>query len=232
MQLIGVDGCPGGWIAVTYDIAARTLTPQFHSSFQAVLGAYSDAEVVAVDIPIGLAESVSRRCDDEARRSLGPPRGSSVFPAPDPRLLGETVYKDALARSRSLNNKGISIQTFMICPKVAEVNGVMTPELQERVIEIHPEVSFWAAAGMRSMTYTKSKPEGYEERRAILARVLERPIWSREEARTVARPAVPDDVLDATVAAWTARRVAEARAGRFPIEGERDRRGLRMEIVY
>jgi predicted RNase H-like nuclease len=83
----------------------------------------------------------------------------------------------------------------MICPKVAEVNGVMTPELQDRVIEIHPEVSFWAAARMRPMTYKKSKAEGYEERRGILAQVLGLPIWSREAARAVAKPGNPDDLL-------------------------------------
>jgi predicted RNase H-like nuclease len=232
MQVIGVDGCPGGWIAVTYDITARTLTPQCYSSFRAVLDAYSDADVVAVDIPIGLAVGVSRRCDDEARRTLGRPRGSSVFPAPDPRVLDEVTREGAQALLRTLTGKGISAQAFGIYAKVTEVNAVMTPELQERVVEVHPEVSFWAAAERRPMTYKKKKAEGYEERRAILARVLERPIWSREEARAVARPAAPDDVLDAIVAAWTARRVAESRAGRFPVDWERDHCGLRMEIVY
>jgi predicted RNase H-like nuclease len=232
MRVVGVDGCPGGWIAVTYDITAGTLIPQCHSSFRAVLDAYSDADVVAADIPIGLAEGVSRRCDDEARRALGRPRGSSVFPAPDPRVLDEVTREGAQALLRTLTGKGISAQAFGIYAKVAEVNAVMTPELQERVVEIHPEVSFWAAGGRRPMTFSKKTPEGYEERRAILARVLERPIWSREEARAVARPAAPDDVLDATVAAWTARRVAEGRADRFPVNWERDSRGLRMEIVY
>jgi predicted RNase H-like nuclease len=234
MQAIGVDGCPGGWIAVTYDITAGTLIPRRYSSFRDVLTAYPYAEVVAVDIPVGLSEGMSRRCDVETRRALGQPRGSSVFPAPDPRVLDEPTREgaQALLQVLTLTDKGISVQAFGIYPKVAEVNRLMTPGLQERVIEIHPEVSFWAAAGRRPMTYPKKTPEGYEERRGILTRVLERPIWSREEARAVARPATPDDVLDATGAAWTARRVAEGRADRFPANWERDRRGLRMEIVY
>jgi predicted RNase H-like nuclease len=232
MRVVGVDGCPGRWIAIAYDIAAGTLIPQCHSSFRAVLDAYPDVDVVAVDIPIGLAVGVSRRCDDEARRTLGRPRGSSVFPAPDPRVLDEVTREGAQALLRTLTGKGISAQAFGIYAKVAEVNAVMTPELQERVVEIHPEVCFWAAAGQRPMTYKKKKTEGYEERRGILARILERSIWSREEARAVARPAAPDDVLDAVVAVWTGRRVAEGRANRFPANWERDRRGLRMEIVY
>ena len=87
-------------------------------------------------------------------------------------------------------------------------------------------------AGGRPMAHAKGTPGGYEERRALLADVLGLAVWSRDEARAIARPAAPDDVLDATVAAWTARRWAEGTAGRLPPDPSLDARGLRMEIVY
>jgi predicted RNase H-like nuclease len=231
MKVIGVDGCPGGWVAVTYDVVARTLTPSIHATFENVLVTFPEARCIAIDIPIGLSSDGPRRCDVEARRVLGP-RRSSVFPAPDPRLIDTPTYAAALARSRSLTGKGISKQGYAIWPKVAEVNGALSPDLQQRVIEVHPEVSFWALANRQPMIHPKRTPSGFEERRAALDDALGIAIPSRVEARGIARPAGADDILDATVAAWTARRYVEGRAGRLPTDPPVDARGLRMEIVY
>lgn len=237
MYVVGVDGCLGGWIAVAYDASLSTLTPQIHSTFGELLANYSDAARIAIDVPIGLAQGGTRACDVEARRVLGP-RRSSVFPAPDPRLLDAIVnetldYKGASERSHSILGKGISKQAYAIFPKIAEVNKVLTPYIQERVVEVHPEVSFWALAGRRPMEHHKGKLEGFQERRNHLIEALEGVyVPTREEARRVAPPAKPDDVLDAAVAAWTARRLAEGRSERLPSELLTDARGLRMEMVY
>jgi predicted RNase H-like nuclease len=232
MRVVGVDGCPGGWLAMVYDGEEQQFTPRVHSSFAELLAAYPDARAIGVDIPIGLAVGIPRECDVQARRVLGR-RRSSVFPAPDPRVSDFPTYTEASARSRELNGKGISQQGFAIFPKVAEVNQVITPDVQDRVIEVHPEVSFWSLAGDLPMTHPKKKPEGFEERRALLAAALDGVVIpSRREAQKLARPASADDVLDAIVAAWTARRHAERRSGRLPVEPPTDARGLRMEIVY
>lgn len=238
MRVVGVDGCQGGWIAVVYDVETGTLTPHFHPSFQKVLDAYSYAAAIAaaiaVDIPIGLREEPDpRACDTEARKLLKH-RHPCVFPAPDPRVLSlpQLTYNEAKAESLCFTGKRISKQNFHMFPKLREVNQIVTPTMQGRVFEIHPEVSFWALAGGRPMDHPKDKTAGYLERRALLAGAFSVPIWSREEARSVARPATPDDVLDATVAAWTARRVAEGREGRLPANPEKDARGRRMEMVY
>jgi predicted RNase H-like nuclease len=39
-----------------------------------------------------------------------------------------------------------------------------------------------------------------------------------------------DDLLDACACAWSARRIAEGRAVRFPADPPQDARGLRMAI--
>ena len=231
MRVVGVDGCRGGWLAVAYDADTGTLSPRVHFSFAEVLDVYEDAAVISVDIPIGLSEGEPRLCDLAARKLLGP-RRSSVFPAPDPRLLFEPTFRRAMTRSFDLTGKYLSQQSFAICRKVAEVNWAMALQSQDRVCEVHPEVSFWRVAGGRPMVYRKTWPEGFDERRALLAEALEFPIWSRDEARTIARPAQPDDLLDATVVAWTAYRVAQGIAERLPSDPPIDRRGLRMEIVY
>jgi predicted RNase H-like nuclease len=136
-----------------------------------------------------------------------------------------------MARSFELTGKYLSQQTFGVGRKVAEVNWAMLGENQDFIFEIHPEVSFWALAG-RPMQFRKTWTEGFDERRALLEEALAMPLWSREEARLLAGPAQPDDVLDADVAAWTARRQADGIAERFPLDPPIDARGLRMEIVY
>lgn len=237
MQVVGVDGCPGGWLAAAYDLPGPGLAFRVHASFRDLLSAYPDASCIAVDIPIGLTLGEARSVDGEARKVLGP-RRSSVFPAPDARLLETVVdeslgYAEATERSRSTLGKGLSRQAFAIFPKVYEVNASMTPELRRRVIEVHPEVSFWALAGERPMEHPKKKPEGFDERREhLLGAFGGLAIPARHEAGRLARPVGADDVLDAIAAAWTARRFAEGRAGRFPAMPPVDERGLRMEMVY
>ena len=128
---------------------------------------------------------------------------------PDALNLDAPTYAEALALSKALTGKGIAKQGFAIYCKVAEVNQALTPEQQRRVVEVHPEVSFWALAGGRPMEYKKSRPEGYEERRALLVSELDGvTIPSRREAGRLVRSAEAGDVLDAIAAAWTAHRFA------------------------
>lgn len=233
MRVVGVDGCPGGWIAIGYDSTDQTINPRIHTNFAELTESYPNAACIAVDIPMGFAEGASRPCDIAARKILGFPRSSSVFPAPDRRLLGTSTYNEALELSRSLLNKGISKQGFAIHYKIAEVDQVMTRYLQKRVVEVHPEVSFWALAGYRPMKHPKSKLQGFEERQSLLIDAFgEAQIPTREEARSFARPAKPDDVLDAIAATWTACRFSEGRSSQLPPSPTTDARGLRMEIVY
>src|SRR4051812_26258594 len=60
MRVVGVDGCPGGWVAVAWDIERRTLTPTIHWNFVDLLAADQHAAKIGIDIPIGLAKGVPR----------------------------------------------------------------------------------------------------------------------------------------------------------------------------
>jgi predicted RNase H-like nuclease len=165
-------------------------------------------------------------------------RGSSVFPAPDRRLLPYATYAEATAFSKQNCASGLSQQCFHIFKKIAEVDALITPAMQSRLFEVHPELSFLAASGSQPLQHSKRRPEGYEERRRILARHFPTAkLPPRAEIRqqvpgATARDVQPDDILDAMIAAWTALRRSQGQHQTIPAIPEHDPRGLRMEIIY
>ncbi|MGC2208827.1 MAG: DUF429 domain-containing protein [Candidatus Korobacteraceae bacterium] len=182
---------------------------------------------LGIDIPIGLFDG-SRACDKAARRLLGQPRGSSVFPAPCRAALAAKTHADASATNLRLTGRGLSQQAWGIAPKLREVDDAITPECQQWAFEVHPEVCFWAMAGERPMAHRKKIPAGVDERLALLSFVfpdIERHLLHRPSG--VSR----DDLLDAAVAAWTALRLHRGQA-RQVCEPERDGRGLAARIWY
>lgn len=223
----GMDGCAGGWVLVTAPAEGQCETvvqvvPNLHPV--AAMVKSDELAAVGIDIPIGLSDSYPRACDVEARKKLGP-RASSVFPAPIRAVLQATTYEEAAALSVAACGKSLSKQLFNILAKIAEVDSVISPELQNSVFEVHPEVSFWAMAG-RPMAYYKRTPQGRDERLALLRKEfsdLDRGISSRPPKCSV------DDVLDAYAAAWTARRRLAGTSVR--LGGDADTRGLRMEVI-
>ncbi len=185
-----------------------------------------DVAVVAVDIPIGLADREPRACDREARRLLGP-RRSSVFPAPVRAVLGAGSYEEACAVSRRASGKALSKQLFNIVAKVGEVDAVQSPLLQERLFEACPELSFAVMQHDAPMQHSKRSAIGQAERIAVLHEHFGVDVPAILEAR--ASGAQPDDVLDALALAWTARRYLDGSCLR--LGGELDATGLRMEVV-
>lgn len=231
MKVVGVDGCKGGWVAMVWDVNNRTMEPGIFPTLAALIEAYADAGAIGIDIPLGLSATGTRQCDIEARRNLRPYRSSSVFPPPIYEALDAPTFHEAQRRSVAAIGKGTSQQCFAIFDKIREANDTITPDLQDRVFEVHPEICFWALAG-RPMIHPKRRLAGYDERRALLEAATGIPLRTRKDAFGWARPAKPDDLLDATVAAWTARRVVDGTAGRLPEAVETGSLGLRMEMVY
>ena len=76
--VVGIDGCKGAWISVSMDTDSRQLVWSKHCLLSDLLEQTPTAEIVGIDIPIGLPEKGPRACDLKARRLLGK-RGSSVF---------------------------------------------------------------------------------------------------------------------------------------------------------
>lgn len=208
----------------------RLLAVAIERTFEELRRSTRHCEAVAVDIPIGLSEREPRQADLEARRLLAPHRASSVFPAPVRAALDASTYQGACDISFRTCGKKMSKQAYNTTSKIREVDQAMTPDpaLQEWVVEIHPEVSFWALNGRRPMSHKKKSAVGKEERLHLLSQVFE-----DDFARVaVPRGAGRDDFLDACAAAWTAWRLAEGRAERLLPNPPLDARGLRMEMVY
>jgi predicted RNase H-like nuclease len=163
-----------------------------------------EARVIAVDIPIGIPEHDARPADEAARSFVGP-RASSVFTTPVRRVLEAATYAEARGVATELTGKSISAQTYALRRRILEVDDYA--QRDDRVIEVHPEVSFRELA--RGPLQSKHKAHGLIERRRLLEEAgLQLP-------ESVARVAEPD-LLDATVAAWTARRYAFGEAVPLP----------------
>lgn len=211
--VLGVDGARGGWVGALVgddgSIAWRHL-----SSIAAALT--SDVAVIAVDMPIGLPTHGRRECDLLAKRALGRahPR---VFLAPPRDVLTATTYDDAAARHRArAGGLGLSVQTWNIVAKIREVDAVAD---DERLVEVHPELSFARLAG--APLPGKRTAAGRAARVALLRR-----LWPSSGGL----PAGTDG-LDALAAAWSGRRWLTGQAETLPSDPPRDEHGRPMRIV-
>jgi predicted RNase H-like nuclease len=231
MWVAGVDGSAGGWFVVLMDVRSGGLRGRLARSFADVLRSPEAPRVIAADIPIGLLDAAvrgGRSCDREARRLLGWPRSASVFSPPVRAALRADGYAEAqeINRASSEGRVGLSKQAFGILPKIAEVDRVMTPSVQSRVHETHPELSFAEMHDGVALASGKRTGTGQLERIELLRR---QGMDVTHDLRG-ADGATLDDVLDAAALAWSARRIADGTARRVPERPPRDARGLRMEI--
>lgn len=224
MVVVGVDGFSRGWTAVLLEDGRFSGAAEF-PDFSALLARLGQAEVVAVDIPIGLPASGRRDADTQAKKFVGR-RRSSVFPTPPRRVIEAPSYQEALALSVDLTGGGISSQTYALRNKILEVDQVVRTS-SSTIIEIHPEVSFRALAG-HELQHPKSTWNGLMLRRRLLA---EAGIHLPEVLEEV-RVSRPDDVLDAAAAAWSATRFARGISARLPNDDQLDEHGRPMAIWY
>ena len=222
MRVLGVDGCRGGWLAAELDDDDR-VTWHWTREIKELLE--QPAEVVAIDIPIGLPEAGIRACDVQARAALGH-RGVTVFPAPVRPALECTTYAEARQLLAAAGGRSMSAQAFGIVAAVRQVDAAITPADEARVVEAHPELGF-ALMGDGLALPGKRTVEGAALRFQRLAR------WLPSVATVLAAApgrARPDDALDALACAWVARRWRLGTACLLT-DGARDSRGLLMRIV-
>lgn len=206
----GVDGCRGGWVAVTLapGDARAARPPQVRVA--ASLRALGLTGPTGIDMPLGLLPGGWRTVDALARRALGR-RGSTVFAiAPRP-VWGELVYADANRHCRQLTGNGLSAQAWGLRPALLEADGYRLA-CRHQLYEVHPELAFSALAGA-PLAESKHTGPGLAARRALLAAAgIELPA-----ARSI-RPGgggpAPgeDDLLDAAAAAWSTLRIAAGTA--------------------
>lgn len=233
----GADGYPDGWMLVLWQPGTNTIRHRTVDGVEGLFGLTEAPAVFGIDMVIGLpdrAQPGGRRCDRLARALLGPRRGTSVFSPPGVSTLRADSYEDAqrLNRASGPDAPGLSRQSYHLLPKMRALAHVMTPEHQEYIHEVHPELSFFAMNDDTPLEASKHSEPG---RRARLELLSAQGMPGIEEAIATlpAGPLEADDVLDAHAACWTAGRIRAGTAERCPPREEtapRNDRGLRMEI--
>ena len=231
--LAGVDGCKAGWVAAIADTGGGRLRVEVFGDVAALLERLAGAAVIGVDIPIGLTDAGPRACDGAARRLLGRPRSSSVFPAPVRPVLHAATRAEADRLHRAADGRGFGPHAWNIVPKIREWDAALRARraLARRVFEVHPEVAFAALNG-GAIAAPKRGREGHARRRQLLRRVYGAAPVAAALAALPRRAAGPDDVLDALAVLWSAARIHRGEAVSLPAPPETDGAGLPMAIWY
>jgi predicted RNase H-like nuclease len=209
----GADVWKGKWVVVILDDGhfSRGFVA---ATFAEVVTNLNDVSIIGVDIPIGLPMGADRRVSDIAARAFVGSRRNSVFFTPPAELLDCTSAAEANDLARRLNIPGIAAQTFALKKQILAVQPFA--EQDGRIYEVHPEVSFREACG-EEVLWPKSSWNGQMVRRTILAnRGINLPQVLPELGG-----ADPSDILDASIVAWSASRIAKNLAERFPTDGSR-----------
>jgi predicted RNase H-like nuclease len=212
-RVVGMDAAGKyGWLAVLLDdggfVGARL------GSLRELVAWAEPVDVIGIDIPIGHTAEGVRQADVEARKFVGPKRASSVFAAPPKEILDAASYAEGNAKLQGLGRPMVSRQAWALLPKMLEAAELAGED--ERVHEVHPEVSFCAMAGRTHLPWPKKSWNGLMHRRSLLSKAgIELPDEIDELAA-----AATDDLVDAAAVAWSARRIVRGEALSLPAEPE------------
>jgi predicted RNase H-like nuclease len=230
----GVDACKGGWVVAKSrnwpcrEVPVLTICADFRS----VIELTADCKRVAVDISIGLTSGKQiRKCDLEAKRMLSGHNTSALFYAPPRETLHAETPQEFQKLHRKARSVGAGLPVWGFLPKVIEANRAMTRELQKRIVEFHPELTWLRLAGEN--LETKHSLEGIADRKRVMRKFvpeLERILRWKDY---LGRAAAIDDLLDALAGIGVAKDSLRGTPCRLPDKAEEiDRTGLRMEIWY
>ncbi len=233
-KYIGVDGCHYGWFAIIFDETSGYETAKF-KNISDLWEANKDAELILIDIPIGLRENCTdlRVCDSEARELLCE-RINSVFPVPCRKALNAPCHKAASKINQDNTGRGLSIQAWSIIPKIKKVDDFLysNKDMLSVIKETHPELCFAMLDNDNPMQYSKKCNLGYEERLGLLRKICKSTDEIVDKALHYRRKDVAkDDILDALVLAVTAS-FGRDNLRSIPEAPEFDANGLPMQMLY
>jgi predicted RNase H-like nuclease len=230
----GIDGCKLGWFRASRNPVTGDCVFVVFPDIATAIGATPFAEIVAVDIPIGLPDAKERACDREARKLLRKPRSNSVFPAIIRPALKAGSRREASEIGMRTDERKVSAQAWALAPKIREVDEFVRTERAalDRTFEVHPELSFWCWAGGSPMSASKKTVEGKRERLHLVEGWLGAGVLPRARGGHLKKHVADDDILDACAALWTATRISEGQAQRIPAHPQADTQGLDMAMWF
>lgn len=233
-MVLGIDSCPAGWLvaSMSHDMDCKFLVLTDINELNKYL---TQAELILIDIPIGLPTNKDRECDRLARKILKK-RASSVFSAPVRKVLQARDYKEACRINQQILGKKISIQTWNILPKIKEVDrflSALPPNRRFIIRESFPELGFWALSAGRIMPHRKKTEPGFMERLNVLKDHWPAACASIDQAlQTFSRKQVRrDDIVDALILALNAV-CGKENLMSVPALPPRDAHDLPMEMVF
>ncbi len=204
----GIDGCRGGWLAVSVSGDSPTYR-YFALGDGAFWQLWETGDRLFIDLPVGLSSGTEgRTCDRLLRQTLGRGYGSCVFTPPVRQALAATTYPEACTLNADICGKKLSKQTWFIMERIREVDSFLRhhPTAAAKAYESHPELLFQRLHG-GVLPFKKKTPAGQNLRSQLLQQVL------GNHAQTFAnqiRAAYPlrllanDDIWDAIALAYFA----------------------------
>jgi len=207
-NFFGIDGCKAGWVSISkpnplkWEIEIFTTIKEFWYL-------HSDAELVLIDIPIGLIDGgpSPRSADVAARKYLGGKHSSSIFPTPCRAALLRSTYVEANQVNREKTGKGLSKQTWNIMGKIREVDNLLQEDKKARYIfyESGPELCFMTLAD-KSLNHYKKTEEGLKNRLNLIMDYCncDNSFYESALKRFMRKTVAKDDILDAWILAISA----------------------------
>lgn len=213
MLVAGADVWKGRWVVVVLEDG---LTPRafVELNIEAVVAKLPNAAAIGIDMPIGLPAAGERRPADLEARDFVRARRNSVFFTPCAELLEKETAAEANVLAKARGWPGLAAQSFALKKQILAVQPQAAAD--ERIWEVHPEVSFAEAHG-GTLEWPKSTWNGISLRREILESegiVLPADLGPGGAANVA-------DVLDAAIAAWSAKRIAAGEKKSLPTGAQR-----------
>lgn len=234
---VGIDGCRVGWVAV--EISDTGFDVDVYQSIEEICSKFQDSELMLVDMPIGLPESINDIRPDSDVRKLLSGRSSCIFNTPCRQAVYIDDYHEASIMNRSIMGKGLSRQSFAISPKIREIDELLSrrPDLKDKLKESHPELCFAVLASNSSfilpLYYSKHTLEGYKDRVDTLQDYFDK---THDIVNYIAgNPALcklMEDCVDALCLAVTAWLGSQHGYKSIPVNPSKDNRGLPMQMIY
>lgn len=122
---VGIDGCKGGWVAVS--ITGNSYELAIVKNIEEAFSMFNHSDSIIVDMPIGLPESIKDVRPDSAARLIIKGKSSSIFNTP----CRQAAYASNYSEANEIKVKGGRQIMYQLIRRYNE-------EYDLRVFELHP----------------------------------------------------------------------------------------------